>query len=1339
MLRQGRTIDAIEYLEHSLVMRTKMYGTPSMEVDRAGRSLVTSCNTGAMMALQASSFPLCSELLRKADALTRNSKLIPNKQRRLRLRAVTLNNLACFYRRRKKLHSALRQLEEALGLELMCEEGVQGPAGTHLNICAVLGELGQHEAALMHAKSALDLLLVEFREWNENNANSHRPDGFIDGHHSPYGSDGMQAVTPGPGLLLPPPRVDTRWSGLSMLAAASHNAGVQLQVLGDLEGAVKAYARAARLARDEWGAQHAKTLAMSRSLQEASAKLTANVKRMKLPPIGSSASIGAFDGTESRPSKTVRRESSQKVSEDTGRIRRRGSEPQPGIAGESTGTISIFNQPPPASADPDPFGPLMDSDADGSRARTTATTPLPEEEDGRGGLLVFEEKVSADFSPKSKGPKTPREVGFPLRRPRKRNGGEDENDGTLPKIRDKTNVSLLINQQQRQELHKLQGAAELYRKREMLGRIAAVEEQLSYVERVVGGEEEADRQDQEEEAMQMVRCKLLNGEERRMILLPWITTHEKLMELAKEELELNIAFNLYHRNRDGELGELMEDAAVRAAIEDGGPRSVLQVVVVTALDKEREEAEEAMRRAEKERLEMEEADLIMEKERSEAVAAAAEAERAMEEAEMALERSKKEEEEAEEAEREVDRLKEHVYSAQKREEELRHKAAAAKTALEKAIAGRCSAAERETLEQRLAAAEKQVEEAEAVVEGAMEEQAEAEEVAFKERAEADDARAHAESEREEAEAAQREAKREQEEYEAAKEVAQREREEFEQAQREADKEMAEYQEVRMVVERTMSHPLEEAQRRVEEDSATKIVAAFHGFKVRKDVKSRHLQLNMLREEESCTVIVTNAKMYLARRFVANCRVSLKAERELKATKTLQRVYRGHEVRKQFAMRKVHVEQEKREVAAARVQAVVRGHGGRQEARKHELLDILQGIFVERFLFEEVEVPELETGGVYGGGQEAAGGKEARQMRVAQMKQEHAKVVAREDVIEAVDMVLPKAHANRYVQIRLQRDLYRHLRERSLHRILAGPQGEVECVAPLLEYHSQVAIADTGAVDCLVLPRPTCTLDEWLYELRNGWKQPTPDEAIRGDGLLDDEEPDSPSGDPEPPKLPRAKSFKITVEHNSVPDIIGAALGPGEPGGRISGKDLISQLIGMVGCLHLMHEKKVVVLRLLPETWGLYGKRWLATDLSYAQKEGELLDPKLPDTRTLALPEVLAAERDGKLDQLAATLAMDVFSLGLLLHKALIGKDLFDGMSPKEVRAELLREGELKLDLSGLREHIGRYVLVNTLRKNPHDRFTVKDVLLNLAQMKGKWTAGRRRGHPEPVSDRKSVV
>lgn len=142
----------------------------------------------------------------QADALTRNSKLIPNKQRRLRLRAVTLNNLACFYRshcnphigiasrmrqrscisrviphagvlrvvrtlrrlesrqsgwksdmdvlsgprRRKKLHSALRQLEEALGLELMCEEGVQGPAGTHLNICAV-GSLSTRVCDILHS------------------------------------------------------------------------------------------------------------------------------------------------------------------------------------------------------------------------------------------------------------------------------------------------------------------------------------------------------------------------------------------------------------------------------------------------------------------------------------------------------------------------------------------------------------------------------------------------------------------------------------------------------------------------------------------------------------------------------------------------------------------------------------------------------------------------------------------------------------------------------------------------------------------------------------------------------------------------------------------------------------------------------------------------------------------------------------------------------------------------------------------------------------------------------------------------------------------------------------
>ncbi len=112
------------------------------------------------------------------------------------------------------------------------------------------------------------------------------------------------------------------------------------------------------------------------------------------------------------------------------------------------------------------------------------------------------------------------------------------------------------------------------------------------------------------------------------------------------------------------------------------------------------------------------------------------------------------------------------------------------------------------------------------------------------------------------------------------------------------------------------------------------------------------------------------------------------------------------------------------------------------------------------------------------------------------------------------------------------------------------------------------------------------------------------------------------------------------------------------------------------------------------------------------------------TRSLALPEVLAAERDGKLDQLAANSAMDVFSLGLLLHKvwsravsafvcgkragargrslhvriakcdcggaqALLGRDVFEDKSQEEIREELLSEKELELDTRGLKEHIGR--------------------------------------------------
>ena len=159
LVRRGRLVEASEYLEKSLFARLSMYGAESAEVERAARALVTHYNTGGMMALQAGNFKLSFKLLRKADVITGKDGPLHASADRRRLRAVALNNLGCFYRRRKKLHSSLRCLERALELELAIDGPPIAPAGTHLNICAVLSELRHHEAALVHANAALSLLL----------------------------------------------------------------------------------------------------------------------------------------------------------------------------------------------------------------------------------------------------------------------------------------------------------------------------------------------------------------------------------------------------------------------------------------------------------------------------------------------------------------------------------------------------------------------------------------------------------------------------------------------------------------------------------------------------------------------------------------------------------------------------------------------------------------------------------------------------------------------------------------------------------------------------------------------------------------------------------------------------------------------------------------------------------------------------------------------------------------------------------------------------------------------------------------------------------------------------
>jgi tetratricopeptide (TPR) repeat protein len=273
-VRQGRLVDASDHLEKSLFARVKMFGTDSCEVERAARALVTHYNTAGMMALQAGNFKLSFQLLRKADVLTGKNGPLYASESRKRLRAVSLNNMGCFYRRRKKLHASLRNLEQALEIELNIQGPPIAPAGTHLNICAVLSELKHHEAALVHANAALSLLLPLFGAASR----SQDPSIFAE-----QGLAELAAELRAAGARTETGDVDDSFSsaaagggeygsGPSMLVAAYHNAAAQLEALKDLSSAAVTYQRAAACALRVWGSENVKCLVMQRAAKECRAK-----------------------------------------------------------------------------------------------------------------------------------------------------------------------------------------------------------------------------------------------------------------------------------------------------------------------------------------------------------------------------------------------------------------------------------------------------------------------------------------------------------------------------------------------------------------------------------------------------------------------------------------------------------------------------------------------------------------------------------------------------------------------------------------------------------------------------------------------------------------------------------------------------------------------------------------------------------------------------------------------------------------------------------------------------------------------------------------------------------
>ena len=238
--KEGRYLEALKCLERGLVLRQHFFGVNSDEVWQACKIVGELCNLLAMMYLQQGDFKMTEKLLKKAEILHQNDDAG---------RAVTNNNLACYHRRRGKLNLALKCLKKTLRLEANLPD-VKHPGDTHLNVCAVLSQLGRHSQALEHAQAALILLQEEL---------------FDPAQHEEDGGG------------ISPDRI-------AVLCIAYHNIGAENEFLKQWAMAVESYKKGSELADAHLGDAHGITATLRNSFLSAKQAL-AKHNGVKLPPL----------------------------------------------------------------------------------------------------------------------------------------------------------------------------------------------------------------------------------------------------------------------------------------------------------------------------------------------------------------------------------------------------------------------------------------------------------------------------------------------------------------------------------------------------------------------------------------------------------------------------------------------------------------------------------------------------------------------------------------------------------------------------------------------------------------------------------------------------------------------------------------------------------------------------------------------------------------------------------------------------------------------------------------------------------------------------------------------
>eukprot|EP00003_Mantamonas_plastica_P006103 TRINITY_DN14957_c0_g2_i3.p1 TRINITY_DN14957_c0_g2~~TRINITY_DN14957_c0_g2_i3.p1 ORF type:complete len:407 (+),score=161.98 TRINITY_DN14957_c0_g2_i3:809-2029(+) len=263
--KQGKNLKALEVLEKTLLLKMELYDISSDAVWDTCKTIAEFCNSLALLYLSKGNLTLTHELLKKSLILTENQGWdSQNDTMRLKVRAITYNNIACACQKQENYHTALKNLERALRIEGQLE--TVNPSGTHLNICAVLSHLGRHAEALEHAKAAV--ILVEELE-KELEERKREEQGYDDDDFDDVDEEEQRQQE----------------EAQSIKAAAFYNMGAEHEHLRQYDEALEAYDGARQVCHMAFGAKHPMTKQMKVAYQDAEkAKkkyLMAKVKRIK--------------------------------------------------------------------------------------------------------------------------------------------------------------------------------------------------------------------------------------------------------------------------------------------------------------------------------------------------------------------------------------------------------------------------------------------------------------------------------------------------------------------------------------------------------------------------------------------------------------------------------------------------------------------------------------------------------------------------------------------------------------------------------------------------------------------------------------------------------------------------------------------------------------------------------------------------------------------------------------------------------------------------------------------------------------------------------------------------